>query len=114
MKGRVIRYPTRMRAITASRVGDLRCLLLLVLCLVAPAAMANQIIPAGGKAILHDGFYNLSCTDLTVGGVLDIGTGTYVNVHNVTVASTGTILGSERSGFRARLRSPGRYNPAYS
>src|SRR4249919_2890030 len=37
-EGTVIRYPTAMRAITASRIGDLQLLLLLALCLAAPAA----------------------------------------------------------------------------
>jgi len=96
-----------MRATTAHRFGDWGRFLLLALCLVAPAVMANQIIPAGGKAILHNGFYNLACTDLTVGGVLDIGTGTYVNVHNVTVASTGTILGSGAIRFSGTLSVTG-------
>ena len=101
--GNVIRYPTGMRATTARRFGDWRRLRLLALCFVAPAAMASQIIPAGGKAILHDGFYNLACTDLTVGGVLDIGTGTYVNVHNVTVASSGAILGTGTIRYSGKL-----------
>jgi hypothetical protein len=87
-------------------------LLLLALCLVAPAAVANQIIPAGGTAILHNGFYNLACTDLTVGGVLDIGTGTYVNVHNVTVASTGAILGSGAIRFSGTLSVTGTIQPS--
>jgi hypothetical protein len=112
VKGTVIRYPTALRAITASRIGDLQLLLLLALCLVAPAVMASQIIPAGGKAILHDGFYNLACTDLTVGGVLDIGTGTYVNVHNVTVSSTGTILGSGAIRFSGALTVTGTIQPS--
>jgi hypothetical protein len=101
-----------MRATTARRFGDWAHLLLLALCVVAPAAMANQIIPAGGKAILHDGFYNLSCTDLTVGGVLDLGTGTYINVHNVTVASTGTILGSGAIRFSGALSITGTIQPS--
>jgi hypothetical protein len=101
-----------MRAATAHRFGDWGRFLLLALCLVAPAVMASQIIPAGGKAILHDGFYNLSCTDLTVGGVLDIGTDTYVNVHNVTVASTGTILGSGAIRFSGTLSVTGTIQPS--
>ena len=101
-----------MRATRARRFGDWRRLLLLALLLVAPAVMANQIIPAGGKAILHDGFYNLSCTDLSVDGVLDIGTGTYVNVRNVTVASTGAILGSGAIRFSGALSVSGTIQPS--
>jgi len=107
VKGAVIRYPTAMRAITASRIGDLQLLLLLALCLVVPAAMANQIIPAGGTAILHNGFYDLACTDLTVGGVLDTGSGTYVNVRNVTVASSGAILGAGAIRYSGALAVSG-------
>jgi len=69
--------------------------------------MASQIIPAGGKAILHDGFYNLGCTDLTVGGTLDIGTGSYVNVRNVTVASTGAIQGTGAIRYSGTLSVSG-------
>jgi len=80
---------------------------LLALCFVAPAAMASQIIPAGGKAILHNGFYNLGCTDLTVGGMLDIGTGTYVNVSNLTVGSSGKIQGTGTIRYSGKLSVSG-------
>jgi len=96
-----------MRATTARRFGCCGRLRLLALCCVAPAAMASQIIPAGGKAILHDGFYNLGCTDLTVGGTLDIGTGSYVNVRNVTVASTGAIQGTGAIRYSGTLSVSG-------
>ena len=69
--------------------------------------MASQIIPVGGKVVLHNGFTNLSCTDLTVGGTLDIGTGTYVNVHNVTVASSGAILGTGAIIYSGKLSVSG-------
>jgi len=78
-------------------------MLLFALCLVAPTVLASQIIPAGGKAFLHNGFINLACTDLTVGGVLDIGTGTYVNVRNVTVASAGLIQGVGAIRYSGKL-----------
>ena len=103
----VIRDRGGMRAITARRYGDWGRLRLLALCFVAPAAMASQIIPAGGKAILHNGLYNLACTDLTVGGVLDIGTGTYLNVRNVTVASTGAIQGTGAIRYSGTLSVSG-------
>jgi len=92
-----------MRATTTRRFGDWRRPLLLALSLVAPLAMASQIIPAGGKAILHDGFYNLACTDLTVGGLLDIGTGTYVNVSNLTVGQSGSIQGTGTIRYSGKL-----------
>jgi hypothetical protein len=43
--------------------------------------------------------------------VLDIGTGTYVNVHNVTVSSTGTILGSGAIRFSGTLSVTGTIQP---
>ncbi len=76
------------------RFGDWAPLLLLALCLVAPTTMANQIISVGGRTNLSNGFIDLACTDLTIGGVLDTGTGTYANVHNVTVAQSGAIQGA--------------------
>jgi len=94
-------------ATTAYRFGDWGRLRLLALCFVAPAALASQIIPVGGKVVLHNGFTNLSCTDLTVGGTLDIGTGTYVNVHNVTVASSGAILGTGAISYSGKLSVSG-------
>jgi hypothetical protein len=101
--GVVIRYPAGMRAITAPRFGDWGRFLLLALCLVAPAAMANQIIAAGGRTILVNGLVNLACTDLTVGGVLDTGTGTYVNVSNVTVGPSGVIQGAGTIRYSGKL-----------
>jgi len=96
-----------MRLVTAPRFDDCGRLLLLALCLVAPTVLANQVIPAGGKALLHNGFINLACTDLTVGGVLDIGTGTYVNVRNVTVASSGLIQGVGAIRYSGKLSISG-------
>jgi len=103
----VIRHPGGMRATTARRFGGWGRLRLLAICFLAPAAMASQIIPSGGKAILHNGLYNLGCTDLTVGGVLDIGTGTYLNVRNVTVASSGTIQGAGAIRYSGTLSVSG-------
>ncbi len=96
-----------MQVTIERRFGAWGRLLLLALCLFAPASMATQIIPAGGKAILHNGFYNLACTDLTVGGVLDIGTGTYLNVRNVTVASSGLIQGAGAIRYSGTLSVSG-------
>ena len=92
-----------MRVTTARRFGDCGRLRLLALCFVAPAALASQIIPAGGTAILHAGFYHLACTDLTVGGVLDIGTGRYVNVSNLTVGASGIIQGTGTIRYSGKL-----------
>jgi hypothetical protein len=101
-----------MRATTVRRFGDWGRLRLLALCFVAPAAIASQIIPAGGSAILHDGFYNLACTDLTVGGMLDIGTGSYVNVSNLTVGSSGMIQGAGTIRYSGKLSVSGTIQPS--
>jgi hypothetical protein len=106
-----IRHSGGMRVATARRFGDWGRLWLLALCFVAPATIASQIIPAGGKAILHDGFYNLGCTDLTIGGTLDLGTGTYVNVRNVTVASSGLIQGTGAIRYSGKLSVSGVVQP---
>ena len=103
----VIRCTTGMRVTTARRFGDCGRLRLLALCFVAPTALASQIIPVGGTAILHAGFYNLACTDLTVGGVLDIGTGRYVNVSNLTVGASGIIQGTGTIRYSGKLSVSG-------
>jgi hypothetical protein len=92
---------------TARRFGDWGRSLLLALCIVAPVAMANQIIPAGGRTVLVNGFFNLACTDLTVGGVLDTGTGTYLNARNVTVGPSGLIQGSGTIRYSGTLSVSG-------
>ncbi len=69
--------------------------------------MATQIIPAGGRTALVNGFVNLGCTDLTVGGVLDTGMGTYINARNVTVGSTGIIQGSGTIRYSGTLSVSG-------
>jgi hypothetical protein len=103
----VIRYPTEMQATAAHRFGDWWRLLLLALCLVAPATMANQIIAVGGETVLSNGFFDLACTDLTVAGVLDTGTGTYANVRNVTVAQSGVIRGTGSIKYSGTLSVQG-------
>ena len=110
-EGRVIRYPAGMRVITARQCNRWERLLLLALCLVAPLALAKQIIPAGGKTVLVNGVFNLACTDLNVGGVLDTGTGSYVNVNNLTVAQTGIIQGTGTIGYSGTLSVSGTVQP---
>ena len=84
---------------------------LLGLCLVSPAIFANQIISAGGTGILFGGLFNLGCTDLNVGGVLETGTGTYVNVRNVTVGSGGIIQGTGTIRYSGTLSVTGTVQP---
>jgi hypothetical protein len=96
-----------MQVAAAGRFGQWAPLLLLALCLVATTVMANQIIPVGGKTKLSNGFIDLACTDLTVGGVLDTGAGTYANVHNVTVAPSGAIQGAGSIKYSGTLSMHG-------
>jgi len=93
------------------RCGAWACLLPGVMSLIATAALANQVIPAGGTGIISNGSTNLACTDLTVGGVLDTGTGTYVNVRNVTVAASGIIQGTGTIRYSGTLSIAGSVQP---
>jgi hypothetical protein len=99
-----------MRATAERGVAEMAWLLL-ALCCVAPMAMAAQIIPAGGKTLVFSGLFDLACTDLTVGGVLDTGTGTYVNVRNVTVGPSGVIQGTGSINYSGTLTTSGTVQP---
>jgi hypothetical protein len=87
-------------------------LLLLALCLVAPSTLANQVIPAGGRIVLSDGLFDLSCTDVAVGGLVDMGTGRYVNVRNVLVGPLGVIQRSGTIGYSGTLTIQGTIQPS--
>jgi hypothetical protein len=97
-----------MRA-TAQRAMAEMAPLLLALCCVAPSAMADQIIPAGGGD--YQTTRRSACTDLTVGGVLDTGTGAYANVRNVTVAPSGVIQGTGAINYSGTLTVSGTIQP---
>lgn len=86
-------------------------MLLVALCSVATPAKAVQIVPAGGTAIVSNGVFNLACTDLTVAGVLETGTGTYVDVHNVTVGPSGVIQGAGTIRYSGTLTVTGTVQP---
>jgi hypothetical protein len=76
--------------------------------------MGAQLIPAGGRAILGSGLFDLSCTDLSVEGVLDTGSGIYVNVRNVTVAPSGAIQGGGAIYYSGTLTVGGTIQPGVS
>ncbi len=88
--------------------------MLLALCCAAPPAIADQIIPVGGKTLVFNGLVDLACTDLTVVGVLDTGTGTYVNVRNVTVSPSGVIQGTGSINYSGALTVSGTIQPSVS
>jgi hypothetical protein len=100
-----------LRATVDRCVDGWALLLLLALCLVAPASIADQIIPAGGRTVVSNGLFDLACTDLSVGGVLDTGSGMYVNVRNVTVAPSGIIQGGGSIHYSGTLTINGTVQP---
>lgn len=57
----------------------------------APLAHADLLVPAGGVTQLNGGSLDLGCTDVIVGGTLDLGGGTLSNVRNVSIQAGGTI-----------------------
>jgi hypothetical protein len=65
---------------------------------VAPAAYADLIVPVGGSINLSGGVTDLACTDVIVGGTLDLGGGRLDNVRNLTIQAGGSVsLGSAGS-----------------
>ena len=76
--------------------------------------MADQLVPAGGRTIVVNGLFDLACTDLSVAGVLDTGSGTYVNVRNVTVAPSGVIQGAGAIFYSGTLTIGGTIQPGVS
>ena len=100
-----------MQAHTVRRSGDGCCFLFLALALFAPTTRASQIIAVSGTTNLSSGFVNLACTDLTVAGVLDTGTGTYANVRNVTVTPSGIIQGAGSIRYSGTLSTQGTIQP---
>jgi hypothetical protein len=103
--------PSGMRLTAKRGCAGLAWLLLVLLCFVAPSVLADQIIPAGGKTLVSNGLFDLACTDLTVRGVLDTGTGAYANVRNVTVAPSGVIQGTGSINYSGTLIVSGTIQP---
>jgi len=108
-----LRDPSGLRAGVDRCVDGWALLLVLALCLVAPAT-ADQLIPAGARTTVSDGLFDLGCTNLSVEGVLDTGSGVYVNVRNVTVAGSGVIQGSGSIHYSGTLTVAGTIQPSVS
>ena len=106
-----LRSRNELRATVDRCVDGWALLLLLALCLVAPASIADQIIPVGGRTVVSNGLFDLACTDLSVAGVLDTGSGMYVNVRNVTVAPSGIIQGGGSIHYSGTLTINGTVQP---
>lgn len=76
----------------------------------APAGAA-QVIPAGGAAFVYNGLYDLACTDLTINGTLDTGSGTYVKVRNISIGPGGVLQGNGSISYSGTLSNIGTLRP---
>ena len=54
-------------------------------------AHADLIVPAGATANLAKGVVDLACTDLVVGGTVQVASGAIQNIRNVTIQPGGTL-----------------------
>lgn len=70
-----------------------RLLALACVCLFAPAARADLNVPANALVSLGPGVVDLSCTDLNVGGTLQVSSGSLRNIRNVTIQPGGSLDG---------------------
>jgi len=73
-----------------STTAPLRTAVAVALGLLAGAAQAQTTIPAGASQSLAGGTWDLACTDLTLGGSLDLGGG-HLTARSITVQGTGTL-----------------------
>ena len=72
--------------------------LLVPLCLLlAPRAHADMIVPTGCTMSLASAVMDLGCTDIIVGGTLNINTATVTGVRSVTIQGGGVIDGGSGS-----------------
>ena len=72
--------------------------LLVSLCLLLPAlARADLLVPSGGTVSLAGATMALGCTDIVVGGTLNLNTATVTGVRNVTIQPGGTVNGGSGS-----------------
>jgi hypothetical protein len=72
--------------------------LLFPLCLLLPSiARADLIVPNGGTVSLGGSVTALGCTDIIVGGTLNLNTATVTGVRNVTIQPGGVINGGSGS-----------------
>jgi hypothetical protein len=60
-------------------------------CLLAAVARADLIVPPNSQTTLNSGAADLSCTDVVVGGTLNVNTGALKNVRNFTIQPGGVV-----------------------
>jgi IPTL-CTERM motif len=58
------------------------------------SAHADMDIPAGAVASTSGGVFDLACSDLTVGGTLNLDAGQVINVRHVSISAGGVINGN--------------------
>jgi|KBSSwiStaDraftv2_1062776.scaffolds.fasta_scaffold448136_2 hypothetical protein len=75
-----------------------------------PAA-ADLLIPQNGKTLVNQGLIDLACTDLSVNGELNTGTGTVRKVFNITVGPTGLVSGNGVISYSGTLTNNGTIQP---
>jgi hypothetical protein len=61
--------------------------------LLTSVARADLLVPAGGSVSLAAGTLDLGCSDIVIGGTLQVNSGTVINVRNVTIQAGGVIDG---------------------
>ena len=69
------------------------CTAALLIGIVAGQAKADLVVPVGATTSLGSGVVDLACTDLVVGGTVQVQSGAVRNVRNVTIQSGGAIDG---------------------
>ena len=70
-----------------------RAAVLIFTFLIAGIARADLTVPAGATTNLASGTVDLACTDLVIGGTLQVASGAINNVRNITIQGGGTLDG---------------------
>jgi len=69
----------------------------LLLLLACGPAVADQRVGAGSVSSIANGRFDLACTNIVVGGTLNVNQATYVNVGDIHVLAGGTLNGGSGS-----------------
>ena len=85
------------RAVSARAMSIVAWLMAMLLSCIGTPAGADQVIAAGGLVSLGGGRIDLACTDLIVGGTLNVDQGTYINIRDVHILAGGVLNGGSGS-----------------
>jgi hypothetical protein len=80
-----------LRAFRDLTLGSSRISALVAAAFLSTAAHADLVIPTGGSYALNGGGTDLGCTDLIVGGTLQLDSGSLTGVRNVVIQAGGSI-----------------------